>query len=106
MIVHGRDHDPPANQQAPAQIEAVVQAHAWNKVALADTELTLSLIAAEAGKSDRYVSGVMRLAYLAPDITQAILDGTQPRSLSLRKLLAGVPLAWSEQREAFGFQNP
>lgn len=106
LIVHGRNHDPPANRQVPALIEAVVQAHAWNKAALADPDLTLSQITVETGKSDRYISGVMRLAYLVPDITLAIIDGTQPRSLSLRKLLTGVPLAWSEQQEAFGFQNP
>jgi hypothetical protein len=38
--------------------------------------------------------------YLAPDITEAILDGRQPRDLTANKLLAHsrLPLAWHEQR--------
>ena len=43
-----------------------------------------------------------RLAFLAPDLQQAILGGSQPRSLTLRKLLKSeLPLAWADQRELF-----
>jgi hypothetical protein len=46
-----------------------------------------------------------RLAYLAPDITCAILEGRQPPGLTFAKLTAaaGLPLAWPEQRKALGF---
>ena len=46
-----------------------------------------------------------RLSYLAPDITQAILDGCQPRDLTADKLLAHsrLPLTWHEQRRVLGF---
>ena len=48
---------------------------------------------------------LVRLGYLAPDITQAILDGRQPPDLSADKLLAHsrLPLAWGEQRTVLGF---
>ena len=44
-------------------------------------------------------------AHLAPHITQAILDGRQPRDLTADKLLAHsrLPLAWHEQRTLLGF---
>ena len=44
-------------------------------------------------------------SYLAPDITQAILDGRQPRDLTPEKLLAHsrLPLAWHDQRIVLGF---
>ena len=47
----------------------------------------------------------VRLSYLAPDITQAILDGRQPRDLTAEKLLehSRLPLAWHDQRTALGF---
>jgi len=47
-----------------------------------------------------------RLAYLAPDITSAILDGTQPAKLTSRKLLkiSGLPLEWSQQQKMLGFE--
>ncbi|MCZ6843228.1 MAG: hypothetical protein O7G32_10410 [SAR324 cluster bacterium] len=47
--------------------------------------------------------GLARLAYLAPGNTEAVLAGTQPRSISLKKLLGKIPHSWSEQREKFGF---
>src|SRR6202007_92728 len=45
-----------------------------------------------------------RLSDLAPDITQAILDGRQPRDLTAEKLLehSRLPLAWHDQRTALG----
>jgi site-specific DNA recombinase len=43
--------------------------------------------------------------YLAPDITQAILDGRQPSDLTAEKLLehSRLPLAWHDQRIVLGF---
>ena len=52
-----------------------------------------------------YYSRVLRLAYLAPDITGAILEGRQPASLTPTLLIEhpNLPLAWPEQRKALGF---
>jgi site-specific DNA recombinase len=57
------------------------------------------------GVSRSYFTRVVRLSYLAPDITQAILDGRQPRDLTAQKLLAHsrLPLGWHDQRTALGF---
>jgi len=33
------------------------------------------------------------------------LEGQQPKGLRLAALLGGIPLAWEEQRQAFGFSN-
>jgi hypothetical protein len=46
------------------------------------------------------VNDLLRLALLAPDIAQAALEGTLPRTLSLEGLLRGTfPLDWGLQRE-------
>ena len=52
-----------------------------------------------------YFSRVLRLAYLAPDITLAILEGRQPPGLTIARLTtdADLPLAWPAQRKALGF---
>jgi site-specific DNA recombinase len=57
------------------------------------------------GVSRSYFTRVVRLSCLAPDITQAILDGRQPRDLTAEKLLAHsrLPLGWHDQRNALGF---
>jgi hypothetical protein len=46
-----------------------------------------------------------RLAYLAPDIVQAIVDGKQSGNLSPRSMLrsANLPVCWQAQREVLGF---
>ena len=44
-----------------------------------------------------YVSRVLRLTLLAPEIVEAILDGRQPAELQLDDLLNGFPLAWEGQ---------
>ena len=53
-----------------------------------------------------WVSEVLRMTRLAPDIIRGVLDGRQPRHLNLHALRgrqAEVPLDWNEQRQMFGF---
>ena len=53
-----------------------------------------------------WVSEVLRMTRLAPDIIRAVMDGRQPRHLNLHALRgrqAEVPLDWNEQRRLFGF---
>ncbi len=54
---------------------------------------------------NRHPERIARLAFLAPDITAAILEGRQPVSLTSRSLLklAPLPMDWSEQRAVLGF---
>jgi site-specific DNA recombinase len=56
-------------------------------------------------KADRECERIARLAFLAPDIVAAILDGRQPPSLTSRRLFkyASIPLDWKSQRKALGF---
>ena len=57
------------------------------------------------GVSPSYFTRLVRFSYLAPDITEAILDGRQPPDLTANKLLAHsrLPLGWHEQRTVLGF---
>jgi DNA invertase Pin-like site-specific DNA recombinase len=50
---------------------------------------------------------LIRVNYLAPDITAAILDGTQPSELTRKTLLSSnIPTDWALQRRLFGFPVP
>ncbi|MBN9488999.1 MAG: recombinase family protein [Alphaproteobacteria bacterium] len=65
---------------------------------------SLDELARQEGCSRPYVSSMIKLAYLAPSITQAILDGTQPTSMTLADLMKrDIPVSWTDQRRAFGF---
>jgi hypothetical protein len=47
--------------------------------------------------NDSYVSRILRLTLLAPDIVEAVLAGRQRSSLQLDELLKPLPAAWSQQ---------
>jgi hypothetical protein len=54
------------------------------------------------GYCEHYAAKLMPLAWLAPDLVEAILDGRQPRSLSLGALMRQpLPTDWAEQRSLF-----
>ena len=48
-----------------------------------------------------YLARMLRLTLLAPDLVEAILDGTEPDGLSLEKLYR-PPMEWEEQRWMLG----
>lgn len=55
--------------------------------------------------SKRHLWQLLRISFLAPDIVAAIMHGEQPPSLTGRRLLraTGLPLDWTGQRRALGF---
>jgi site-specific DNA recombinase len=66
---------------------------------------TIASIAASEKMSGSYFARLLRLNYLAPDITGAILEGRQPPTLTAKTLMTGwdLPIAWSAQRQTLGF---
>ena len=67
--------------------------------------MPFAALAKREGVSPSYFTRLVRLSHLAPDITQAILEGRQPHDLTADQLLAHsrLPLAWHEQRTLLGF---
>lgn len=54
-----------------------------------------------------YERMILRLAFLAPDIQRAMIDGRLPRPFNLEYFKSvDLPLAWSKQRERLGFGEP
>ena len=71
----------------------------------ADTSLTVTGLAAAEGRDASYVDRILRLAFLAPGIVEAALEGTAPADLNLNRLkdLKRIAPSWSEQRRLMGF---
>jgi site-specific DNA recombinase len=86
-------------------IKLLVRARRFNATLVQNDGVPFAALALREGVSRSYFTRVVRLSYLAPDITQAILDGRQPRDLTAEKLLAHsrLPLAWHDQRTVLGF---
>ena len=55
-------------------------------------------VARETGFDERYVSRILPFAFLAPDITEAILDGRVGGDVSLADCPANLPFLWHQQR--------
>ena len=92
-------------QPDPTLIRLLARAHAMRKELETGHHDSIDACASAMGVTSSYVSRVVRLAYLAPDITAAILDGRQPANLTAARLAqtSELPLAWSEQRRVLGF---
>ena len=54
------------------------------------------------GFDNSYLTRLLHLPYLAPDILQAVLDGTYPGNVVLEKLQSVTTPIWSEQHEQLG----
>ena len=62
--------------------------------------------ASATGIDDPYNRSLVSLAFLAPDIQQAILAGRQPEGMALGEFVpAKIPLCWNEQRKMFGMMS-
>jgi hypothetical protein len=68
---------------------------------LEEPTLTLHELAAEEGVSSSYATRLFRLAFLAPEIVAAILNGRHPPQLTANRLMddTRLPLDWTAQRE-------
>ena len=86
-------------------IKLVLRARRFNATLAHSEGVPFAALAEREGVSRSYFTRLVRLSYLAPDITQAILDGRQPRDLTAAKLLdhSRLPLAWHDQKTVLGF---
>jgi site-specific DNA recombinase len=87
----------------PAMLKALGRAHRWFE-ALKIGKLVPD-IAREEGVQQGYVRRVLQLAFLAPSIVEAIVNGTQPPDLNAEKLVSRTKLDsdWEKQRKQLGF---
>jgi hypothetical protein len=84
-----------------AMVKALARAFRWRKLLDAGVHATIEDLAKSKGIAKTYVSQLLRLTLLAPEIVEAILDGRQPAGLQLDALLEGFPLGWEGQRLTF-----
>ncbi len=87
-------------------LRVVTRAHDVHRRLAENPTLTVHDVAREQRVTPKYLYILLRLRWLAPDITTAIVNGRQPRQLSamrLMRLTAQLPADWSAQRALLGF---
>src|ERR1700758_912784 len=104
MLIEGIDPFATAKPDARL-VKLLITAGRFNAALVGSDGVPFAALAKRQGVSPSYFTRLVRLSYLAPDITEAILDGRQPRDLTADKLLAHsrLPLGWPEQRAVLGF---
>ena len=85
-------------------IKALARAYRWKRLLDAGRFATIEEIAAHEHISASYLTRVMRLTLLAPEIIEAILDGRTP-ALGMDELLSPMTPLWSEQRALLGYSR-
>ena len=86
----------PSGQVDRALTRAVVRANHWRELLEAGTARSAYDLARLESCRVSYVQRHLPLAFLAPQLVEAILEGRQPASCSLSKLIEGVALLWNE----------
>ncbi len=79
-------------------IKALARAFRWKRMLESGEFNTIAELAEREGIAPSYMTRVLRLTLLAPDIVEAILDGKQGPEVTLRRLLEGFPVEWEGQR--------
>ena len=104
ILVDTADHRTTANASL---LRIIARAHHVQTCLIQNTELTVHDIARTERVSAAYIYTLLRLPWLAPDITTAIVNGRQPQHLNAMTLMrraSRLPASWAEQRTLFGFR--
>jgi site-specific DNA recombinase len=92
----------------PGLLRIMTRAHDFRERLLQDPSLSVPAIARQEQLTIGYLSRLLRLPSLAPDIVSAIINGKHPPELSAKRLMRlalKLPADWPEQRKLLGFQG-
>ena len=86
----------------PAQVDitlvkALARAFRWRRMLETGVYGTIDELARAEKINASYVSRILRLTLLAPDIVEAILDGRQAEGMTLPMLKGAFPVTWKDQ---------
>lgn len=82
-------------------VKALARAFRWKRILEAGDFATVAELAEREGIAPSYMTRVLRLTLLAPDIVEAILDGKQGPEVTLARVLEPFPISWNEQKNTF-----
>ncbi len=79
--------------------KALARAFRWKRMLESGEFATIAELADSERIAPSYMTRVLRLTLLAPEIVESILDGTQGPEVTLARLLDPLPFDWALQRE-------
>ena len=91
----------PRTRVDSALLKALARGFRWRKLLEKGDFATIEEIAVAENINPSYISRVLRLTLLAPEIVEAILAGSHPAGLTRAKVMQPFPMEWSRQRINF-----
>ena len=109
-IIQGEGDSPSATRPMRMEarslvIDALRDADRWLDELITIPNLSIELLAAREGKTERWIRRTISLAFLCPALVKAAIDGRLPRSFGVKRLM-DLPMAWPDQWSALGLRAP
>lgn len=89
-----------------AMVKALARAFRWKRMLESGRFASLSELAEAEKITLPYLSRILRLTLLTPEIVEMTLDGRQPVELSLKTLMKPFPTVWGAQRSTLLDSKP
>ena len=80
-------------------VKALARAFRWKRMLESGEFSSISELAQHEGIAPSYMTRILRLTLLAPDIVEAILDGGKGPEVTLARVLEPFPIEWAAQRD-------
>ncbi len=97
----GTDWKKPRHRIDNTMVKALARAFRWQRFLENGQYATIEEIAKAEKINTSYISRILRLTLLSPEIVEMILDGRQPTSMTLKSLQKSFPGDWEAQRQMF-----
>jgi hypothetical protein len=106
LVVEGTQAPRASGASDEPLIRAIACGRAWFEELASGRAASFGKIAERVGVTDRYVSRIVDLAFLAPDVVEAVLNGEQAADVTVRSLtvVGSLPILWDDQRRTLGLE--
>jgi hypothetical protein len=94
----GTEEIQPRRRIDSALLKALARGFRWRKLLETGDYATIEEIANAENINSSYVSRVLRMTLLAPEIVEAILAGKQPEGITMARAMQPFPWEWRRQR--------
>ena len=87
-------------------VKALARAHRWQRMLDSGEFATIRELAEREGVTPSFLTRILRLTRLAPDIAEAIIDGKQSETLTLKAVMEPFQGEWAAQASRFNGSDP
>ncbi len=103
-LPHNQDARPIRSETRATLVASIARGRAWLDELTADPKATTERIAKRERCSPRKINKTISLAFLAPDLVKAAIEGRLPHGMGVARLF-DLPAEWSRQRQVLGLST-